>query len=123
MKFAENIITLRKQVKVSSNELADILGIDRVSIWRYEKGERLPGAEILIKIADLFHVSTDWLLGRDTSKDGQLPNFTGKREMKRLKKIEKLKKELAKLEGAQMSKAQELRALTGEGGKPDEKET
>ena len=117
MKFAENIETLRQSVGISRNELADMLGIDGVAIWKYEKRNTIPKIENLIKIADLFHVSIDWLLGRDTSKDGQSPDLISMQERKRLAKIEKLKKELAGLEGAQISKAQELREITGREGK------
>lgn len=100
MKFSENIAILRERYGLNHTEFTDAAGINRTSFWRYEKGERLPNTEILIKIANTFHVSTDWLLGRDTSKDRQLPDYVCLQERKRLAKIEKLKKELAELEAA-----------------------
>jgi transcriptional regulator with XRE-family HTH domain len=99
VKFAENIVFLREHYKLNRTELAEMIGVDRVMTWKYETRRSIPTADTLLKIADAFHVSTDWLLGRDTSKDGQTPDIMGAQERKRLFNIEKFKKELAELEG------------------------
>lgn len=44
---------------------ADALGISLRSIQKYESGEREPDFKLLVDIADLFDVPTDFLLGRD----------------------------------------------------------
>ncbi len=49
---------------MSQDDLAQELGITRLSVLNYEKGTRTPDAETLIKIAEFFNVSTDYLLGR-----------------------------------------------------------
>jgi len=55
---------LRKQKKLTQQDLAEIIGVDRVTLARYESGARLPSLEVLIKLADFFEVSVDYLLGR-----------------------------------------------------------
>lgn len=56
---------LREARGMSTHELADILGVSQRQIQLYEKGDSLPKLEGLIILADLFNVSTDYLLGRD----------------------------------------------------------
>ena len=63
-KFADNFKALRKDRKWSQLELAERLNISKSSVNMYERGEREPNSEMLIKIADLFDVSIDFLIGR-----------------------------------------------------------
>lgn len=60
---------LRKQNDLTTTELGKILGCSNQSITHYEHGERKPDPEMLIKIADFFGVSVDYLLGRDNNKN------------------------------------------------------
>lgn len=53
---------LREQNHISQSELAKYLGVVRSTICQYEKGNRLPDTETLIKIADYFNVSVDYLI-------------------------------------------------------------
>ena len=55
---------LRKKRGVSQVKLAMDLNTNQNTISRYETGEREPGIAELIKIADYFHVSVDYLIGR-----------------------------------------------------------
>lgn len=55
---------LREARGMTTAELADILGVSQRQVQLYEKGESLPKLEGLIILADLFGVSTDYLLGR-----------------------------------------------------------
>ncbi|MCQ2455681.1 MAG: helix-turn-helix domain-containing protein [Clostridia bacterium] len=55
---------LRKQKNISQLKLALDLNTNQNTISRYETGEREPGLKELIKIADYFGVSTDYLLER-----------------------------------------------------------
>ena len=55
---------LRKNRKLSQDQLAEALSLSRVSITSYEAGSRTPDIYTLVKIADYFDVSTDYLLGR-----------------------------------------------------------
>ena len=56
---------LRKKYGVSQLKLAMDLNMNQNSISRYENGEREADYETLIKIADYFDVSLDYLLGRN----------------------------------------------------------
>lgn len=62
--FAERLSGLRKSMKISQYELADRLGMSRGQLANYEQGKRQPDQETLVKLADFFNVSTDYLLGR-----------------------------------------------------------
>ena len=55
---------LRKHKKISQLKLAMELNTSQNTISRYETGEREPGINELIKIADYFNVSIDYLVGR-----------------------------------------------------------
>lgn len=60
------IADLRKQMKMSQNKLGEVLGVAQNTICNWEMGNRQPDNDSLIKMADLFGVSTDFILGRDT---------------------------------------------------------
>lgn len=55
---------LRQKMGVSQLKLAMDLSLNQNSISRYETGEREAGYEMLIRIADYFDVSVDYLLER-----------------------------------------------------------
>lgn len=55
---------LRKKKGISQLRLATDLNTTQNTISRYETGEREPGIAELIKIADYFNVSVDYLIGR-----------------------------------------------------------
>lgn len=51
--------------KLTQQNVADILGMTVNAYQKYEQSERSPSLETLVKLADLFHVPTDWILCRD----------------------------------------------------------
>lgn len=63
--FGDNIKRLRKNKGLKQQELAEILGIKRNTYSDWENGKTEPSFENLIKLADLFEVSLDCLLGRE----------------------------------------------------------
>ncbi|AHZ54581.1 MULTISPECIES: helix-turn-helix domain-containing protein [Bacillus cereus group] len=68
MKTFGNIIRdLRKQKGITQKELAQSLKLSESTIGMYERNERQPDYNTLIRIADYFNVSTDFLLGRDSN--------------------------------------------------------
>ncbi len=60
----KNLKKIRTQNKKQQQEVADYLGINRVSYARYESGERQPDFQTVANLADYFKVSVDYLLGR-----------------------------------------------------------
>ena len=85
MTFSEKLKALRKEQKITQEQLAKILGVERSSVKKYETGT-LPSMEILTRIATYFDVSTDYLLGREDKKkspegdDEYRPRLTEKDE-------------------------------------------
>lgn len=69
MKPGAIIKKLREDNKLSQSELADNIGINNSVLSRIESGDRQLRDDELIKIADFFNVSTDYLLGRTTVRN------------------------------------------------------
>lgn len=65
MDFSNRLRELRTQAGLTQLQLAQQLGITKSVISFYELSERAPSPDVLIRIARIFHVSTDYLLGLD----------------------------------------------------------
>ena len=65
MSLAEKMIELRKQNGLSQQDLADRLGVSRQAISRWETGAVQPLADSVKSLAQVFQVSTDYLLNDD----------------------------------------------------------
>lgn len=64
-KFHEKLKMLRKKKGLTQKDIADLVHVNRVTYTNWEKGNREPNFENLIKLADLLEVSLDWLFGRE----------------------------------------------------------
>jgi transcriptional regulator with XRE-family HTH domain len=62
--FQKRLKELRKEKKLSQEELGEVINVSGRTISYFEAGERTPSPEILSKLADIFKVSVDYLLGR-----------------------------------------------------------
>ena len=62
--FQKNLIELRKMNKYTQQQVATVLNISQPSYIRYENGKAEPSLENLVKLADLYDVSIDFLCGR-----------------------------------------------------------
>ena len=62
--FQKTLLELRKLNNLTQKQVANQLGISQPSYIRYENGKAEPSLENLIKLADLFDVSIDYLCGR-----------------------------------------------------------
>ena len=62
--FSERLKELRTEKKLLQKDLAIILGTSNSSICDWECGRAQPDMEMIIKIADYFQVTADYLLGR-----------------------------------------------------------
>lgn len=65
-KFYNNLKYLRKSRSLTQQELADVLGISRQGYAKYENNLGEPDISTLIKIANYFSVSIDWLVSGET---------------------------------------------------------
>lgn len=80
--FPEKIKELRISKKMTQQEVADKLGITRPAYTAYESGKREPDFSILQSLANIFDVTTDFLLGRN-----QTPTWANKEDIVQLDKI------------------------------------
>lgn len=67
--FKDNLVELRKIHEMSQEELADIIGVSRQTLSKYETGESLPDIEKCKSIADAFGVSIDDLLNYEPNEN------------------------------------------------------
>lgn len=65
--------TLRESKGLSQRDLAKIIQVSASTVAMYELDQRSPDNNTMIKLADFFDVSTDYLLGRS---DAALPDNT-----------------------------------------------
>ncbi len=72
MTLAENLKTLRKRHKLTQEQLATIIGVERSSVGKYETGT-MPSMEILTSISEHFGVTVDFLLGRTSPNTRNSP--------------------------------------------------
>lgn len=62
--LSERLKSLRRASKMKQSELAEKLSLSQQTISLYEANKRHPDLDTLVRLADEFHVSTDYLLGR-----------------------------------------------------------
>jgi len=70
--FARIITLQRKERQISQKQAAADLGISQALLSHYEKGIRECGLNFLVKIADYYNVSCDYLLGRTPEPEGKV---------------------------------------------------
>lgn len=61
--FGKRLLDVRKQRKLSQDELGKNVGVHGAVIGRYERGEVKPSIEVAAKIAQALEVSLDYLVG------------------------------------------------------------
>lgn len=64
MEFKDRLIKLRKELNLTQEELAQKIGYTRTAISAWEIGRNEPSNADIIKLAEYFGVSTDYLLGK-----------------------------------------------------------
>lgn len=69
MRFAENLLELRKLHNMSQEELAEKIMVSRQTLSKYETGESFPDIEKCKAIADVFGVTMDDLVNHESEDD------------------------------------------------------
>ncbi len=69
-----NLIRLRKEAGLSQEELADKLAVSRQAVSKWERGEALPDTDNLIRLAKLYNVSIDEIVGYTPDKSNFADN-------------------------------------------------
>lgn len=62
MNFGLKLKGLRTGQKMTQQQLADRIGVAKSVVSYYESGDRYPSYDVLVRIAHVFHTSTDYLL-------------------------------------------------------------
>ena len=88
MKLNERLKKLRTADKFSQEDMAKILDVSLSSYQKYEreKNSITPSLDVLMRIADFYHVSLDYLLGRDTGEPETIDKLAGEFNMSALEK-------------------------------------
>lgn len=85
MNIGHRITELREARSLTQEQLSSSLGISRAALSHYEKNRRQPDFDTLMKIADVFNVSIDYLFGRtarpEVTLDPKIREFVDKLEL------------------------------------------
>ena len=65
MSFGQKLQMLRQRAGMSQDALAERLGVSRQAVSRWERDETMPDSDKIVALADLFGVTTDYLLRQD----------------------------------------------------------
>ena len=68
--FANRLKQARKSAELTQLQLAERLGVARITLTQYERAVNEPNFSMLVKIAKLLNVSLDWLCGRTDKMSG-----------------------------------------------------
>lgn len=74
--FGNTLKTLRLRDNMTQAQLAKKLGLTKSVISAYETGLRLPSYDVLIHIAQIYRVSTDYLLGVENKQELDLSGLS-----------------------------------------------
>ncbi|MCD8381708.1 MAG: helix-turn-helix domain-containing protein [Clostridiales bacterium] len=73
MTFGDKILKLRKEKGLSQDALAELLGVSRQAISKWELGEAMPDISNIIQLSQFFHVSLDFLMNDECTSDANIP--------------------------------------------------
>ena len=76
LNLSQKIYQCRKKAGLSQEALAEVLGVSRQAVSKWETGEAVPELSKLVTLARVFQVSTDWLLGEDESEEEDIHEQT-----------------------------------------------
>lgn len=93
MEIKMRLYDLREAADMSQKKLAEMLNLKSSAISKYEKGHTQPGIPTLIKLAEIFNVSVDYLLGISSIKNPYSADKFTPKEAEIITKYRKLSKE------------------------------
>lgn len=67
--IGDRLRELREEKGMKQEELAKVINVERQSISNYENDKSCPSLENLVRLADYFRVTTDYLLGRTKERN------------------------------------------------------
>lgn len=90
MYYYQRLRDLREDSDKTQKEIADFLGITQVQYHRYESGKREVPYHMVIKLAEFYHVSLDYIAGLTNDKIGLTKSTFNEKETKLVKYFRKL---------------------------------
>ena len=78
VEFGAILKAARKEKGISQSQLGAMIGVSKAVISKYENAQSYPGYDTLIKLANVFRVSTDYLLGVEKKKTIGIEGLTNK---------------------------------------------
>ncbi|GAA6385781.1 hypothetical protein I310019A7_17720 [Lawsonibacter asaccharolyticus] len=75
--LAPRLRQLRLEKHLRQDQVAALIGIDKSTVSAYENDLRQPSCEILVRFANLYRVSVDFLLGRNEDQTLDVSGLTG----------------------------------------------
>lgn len=66
-KLAKKLLKLRKEFKMTQDDVANILGMSRTSFSKYENGYANPPLQVMRKLANIYNVGLEYLIFDDNS--------------------------------------------------------
>ena len=69
---AKRLKQLREGMSISQTKIGKLLGVPQSSVYRYEHRQSSPSFESMVRYADLFDVSLDYIFGRTDNPQGKL---------------------------------------------------
>ena len=110
--IAKRLSELRREKGAKQEDIAELLNVKRATVANYETGNRAPDYESLIKLADYYGVSCDYIIRGVKSEFAEIHSTTGLSD----ETVEKLKKVYAQAKGEHIGEkyAEEIDALTEE---------
>lgn len=73
--LGQRLKTLREAKRLTQRELGDMVGVSDSAVGQWENDRREPSVRILVKLAQIFGVSVDYLLGRKDNEPADLEDF------------------------------------------------
>lgn len=95
MILAEKIINLRKKNGWSQEELAEKLGVTRQSISKYEGAQSIPDLDKILKLSEIFGVTTDYLIKGELEEEEYAPSQMHENESESDRSVHKVTMEMA----------------------------
>ena len=90
--FGLRLKELRLRAGLTQKQLGERIGITKSVVSFYELRERTPSPEVLIKLASVFHVSSDYLLGIEKGKSVDITGLDSEDEKVVRAVVEQLRK-------------------------------
>lgn len=88
MRINDTLKKLRNAKNLSQNDMAEILDVSLSSYQKYERDKNsiTPSLDVLMRIADFYNVTIDYLLGRETGEPETIDKLVGEFNMSALEK-------------------------------------